>query len=75
VLIKITTLHILTIDGGYCIEGGVDFLNFWIFNILQLNLDRQKNSKTKVEKAFFFIFMSSYAEVCFFGQKSEKVTK
>jgi hypothetical protein len=39
--------------------GGVDFCIFWIFDLLQRNLDWQKNSKTKVEKAFFFIFMSS----------------
>jgi hypothetical protein len=54
--------------------GGVDFWMFWIFNILQLNLDWQKNSKTNVEKAFFFIFMSSYAEMSFWGKKREKVT-
>jgi hypothetical protein len=39
----------------YSTLGGVDFWIFWIFYLLQLNLDWQKNSKTKVEKAFFFI--------------------
>jgi hypothetical protein len=42
----------------YCIPGVVDF---WILDLLQLNLDWQKDSKTKVEKAFFLIFMSSFA--------------
>jgi hypothetical protein len=45
---------------------------FWIFNLLQLNLDRQKNSKTKIEKAFFFIFMPSYAEMSFLGPQKLK---
>jgi hypothetical protein len=41
-----------------------------------MNLDWQKNSKTKVEKAFSFIFMSSYPEMSFFGpKKREKVLK
>jgi hypothetical protein len=44
--------------------------DFWIFDLLQMNLGWQKNSQTKVEKAFFFIFMSSYAEMNFWGQKS-----
>jgi hypothetical protein len=39
--------------------GEVDFWISWIFNFLQLNLDWQKYSKTKVEKAFCFIFISS----------------
>jgi hypothetical protein len=54
---------------GYGVGGDV----FWIFDLLQLNLGWQKNSKAKVEKAFFFIFMSSYAEISFFRPK--KVTK
>jgi hypothetical protein len=29
----------------------------------------KNNSKTKVEKVFFFIFMSSYAEMSFFKRK------
>jgi hypothetical protein len=49
-----------------CITGVVDF---WIFDLLQLNLDWQKNSETKVEKGCFFIFMSSYAEMSFLGPK------
>jgi hypothetical protein len=32
----------------------------------------QNNSKTKVEKVFFFIFMSSFAEMSF---SREKITK
>jgi hypothetical protein len=42
------------------------------FNIKQLNLDWQKSSKTKVEKVIFFIFISSYAEINFWGPKKEK---
>jgi hypothetical protein len=43
--------------------GEVDFWIFWIFNFLQFAIDGKNNSKTKVEKVF--IFMSSYAEICF----------
>jgi hypothetical protein len=45
------------------IVGEVDFWIFWIFNFLQFAIDGKNNSKTKVEKVFFFIFMSSYAEM------------
>jgi hypothetical protein len=45
--------------------GEVDFWIFWIFNFLQFAIDGKNNSKTKVEKVFFFIFMSSYAEMSF----------
>jgi hypothetical protein len=39
---------------------------FWIFNFLQFAIDGKNNSKTEVEKVFFFyIFMSSYAEMSF----------
>jgi hypothetical protein len=38
---------------------------FGIFNFLQFAIDRKNNSKTIVEKGFFFIFMSSYAEMSF----------
>jgi hypothetical protein len=38
---------------------------FLIFNFLQFAIDGENNSKTKVEKVFFFIFMSSYAEMSF----------
>jgi hypothetical protein len=48
-----------------CVLGEVDFWIFWIFNFLQFAIDRKNNSKTKVEKVFFFIFMSSYAEMSF----------
>jgi hypothetical protein len=53
-----------------CLVGGVDF---WIFRaLLHLNLDWQKNSKTKVEKVFFFNCMSSYAEMSFWDPKKIK---
>jgi hypothetical protein len=38
-------------------------LNVLDFHFLQFAIDWQNNSKTKVEKMFFFIFMSSYAEM------------
>jgi uncharacterized protein (UPF0333 family) len=38
---------------------------FWIFNFLQFAIDGKNNSKKKVQKVFFFIFMSSYAEMSF----------
>jgi hypothetical protein len=42
--------------------GEVDFwIFFWIFKFLQFAIDGENHSKTKVEKVFFFIFMSSYA--------------
>jgi hypothetical protein len=46
--------------------GEVDFWIFWILNFLQFAMDGENNSKTKVEKGIFFIFMSSYAEMSFF---------
>jgi hypothetical protein len=45
--------------------GEVDFWIFWIFNFLQFAIDGKNNSKTKLEMVFFFIFMSSYAEISF----------
>jgi hypothetical protein len=45
--------------------GVVDFWIFWIFNCLQFAIDGKNNSKTQVEKMFFFIFMSSYEELSF----------
>jgi hypothetical protein len=45
---------------------------FLIFNILQFAIDGKNNSKTKEEKVFFFIFMSSYAEMRFLKQKITK---
>jgi hypothetical protein len=41
---------------------GSRFLNY---NFLQCAVDGKNNSKTKVQKVFFFIFMSSYAEMSF----------
>jgi hypothetical protein len=40
-------------------QGKSIFRFFWIFNFIQLVIDGKNNSKTKVEKVFFFIFMSS----------------
>jgi hypothetical protein len=48
---------------------GSRFLNY---NFLQFAVGGKNNSKTKVEKAFFFIFMSSYAEMRFLKQKITK---
>jgi hypothetical protein len=42
------------------------FLDFFGFSIsYSLQLMGENNSKTKVEKVFFFIFMSSYTEMSF----------
>jgi hypothetical protein len=57
------SLHIRR-SGGWAV-GEVDFWIFWIFNFLQFAIDGKNNSKTKVVKLFFFIFMSSYAEMSF----------
>jgi hypothetical protein len=51
------------------LSRGSRFLNY---NFLQFAVDGKNNSKTKVEKAFFFIFMSSYAEMRFLKQKITK---
>jgi hypothetical protein len=48
---------------------GSRFLNY---NFLQFAVDGKNNSKTKVEKVFFFLFMSSYAKMSFFKQKITK---
>jgi hypothetical protein len=54
-----------TLNSQY-IVGEVDFFYFFfIFNFLQFAVDGKNNSKTKVQKVFFFIFMSSYAEMSF----------
>jgi hypothetical protein len=39
---------------------------FLIFHFLQLAIDGKNNSKTTEEKVFFFIFMSSNADMSFF---------
>jgi hypothetical protein len=49
----------------HCVLGKVDFWIFWIFKFLQFKIDGKNNSKAKVEKVFFFIFMASYAEMIF----------
>jgi hypothetical protein len=53
--------------------GEVDFWIVWIFSYLQFAIDGKNNYKTKVEKVFFFIFMSSCAVMSFFLNK--KITK
>jgi hypothetical protein len=40
-----------------------------------ISLYWQKNSKFKVEKAFLFMFTSTYAEMSFWGPKSLKCHK
>jgi hypothetical protein len=45
---------------------------FFSYNFLQFAIDGKSNSKTKVEKVFIFIFMSSYAEMSFLKQKITK---
>jgi hypothetical protein len=59
-VINITTGKVSNLS---CAVGEVDFWIFWIFNFLQFAIDGKNNSKTKVEKVFFFIFMSSSAEM------------
>jgi hypothetical protein len=54
------------------IRGSRFLVFFWIFNFLQFEIDGKNNSKTKVEKVFFFIFMSSFAEMSFLKQKITK---
>jgi hypothetical protein len=46
----------------YLHSRGSQFLSY---NFLQSAIDGKNNSKTKVENAFFFIFMSSFAEMHF----------
>jgi hypothetical protein len=53
-------------------RGSRFWVFFWIFNFLQFEIDGKNNSKTKEEKVFFFIFMSSFAEVSFLKQKISK---
>jgi hypothetical protein len=55
--------------------GGVDFWLFLDFQYVTTELGLAKNSKIKEAKEFFLIFMSSYAEMSFRAQKSQKVTK
>jgi hypothetical protein len=39
------------------LDSGLGEVDFWIFNFLQFTIDGKNNSKTTVEKVFFFIFM------------------
>jgi hypothetical protein len=52
-------------QSGYALASIFGFFLF-IYNFLQFAIDWKNNSKTKVEKVFFFIFMSSCAEMSFF---------
>jgi hypothetical protein len=45
---------------------------FLSYNFLQSAIDGENNSKTKVENAFSFIFMSSFSEMRFYKQKITK---
>jgi hypothetical protein len=62
--------HFVHYNGGYlkmCKNARVGSLwgrgsRFFIYNFLQFAIHGKNNSKTKVEKVFFFIFMSSYAK-------------
>jgi hypothetical protein len=56
-----------------CSLGAVDFWIFWIFNFLQFAIDGKNNSKTKVANVFFFIFLSSYAEMSFLKIKNHQI--
>jgi hypothetical protein len=49
----------------------LDFLAFQC-STAEFDLDWQKNSKTNVEKAFFLIFISSYAKMSFWDPKKRK---
>jgi hypothetical protein len=63
----IATPHILEMCG--CEGSPIGEVNFLIFNFLKFAIDWKNNSKTKVEKVFFLIFMSSYAEMSFLKEK------
>jgi hypothetical protein len=54
-----------TFSARYFHTWALGEVHFWIFNFLQFAIDGKNNSKTKVEKVFFFILMSSYAEMRF----------
>jgi hypothetical protein len=56
-LCRVAICHVELVK-GLCLWGrGSRFLDFRIFEFL--NIFWQNNSKTKVEKVFFFLFMSS----------------
>jgi F0F1-type ATP synthase membrane subunit a len=48
---------------------GSRFLDFSDFQFLTTEFGMEKNSKNKVEKTFFFIFISSYSGMIFWGPK------
>jgi hypothetical protein len=68
-LSKATMIPTTNVSTLHMYNRGSRFLNH---NFLQFVVDGKNNSKTKVEKAFFFIFMSSYAEMRFLKQKITK---
>jgi hypothetical protein len=74
---KLFTVYGPKVQGkGYILAKGASLGNrgsrFLSYNFLQFAIDGKNNSKTKVEKVFFFIFMSSYAEMSFLKQKITK---
>jgi hypothetical protein len=50
-------------------------LHFLDFQYLTTEIGLVKEFKTKKEKAFFFILLSSSAEMSFWGSNKRKVTK
>jgi hypothetical protein len=68
-LSKATMIPTTNVSTLHMYNRGSRFLNH---NFLQFVVDGKNNSTTKVEKAFFFIFMSSYAEMRFLKQKITK---
>jgi hypothetical protein len=58
-----TQAMVLNTSLSVCTVGEVDFWICWIFYFLHFAIDVK--NKTKVEKVFFFIFMSSDEEMSF----------
>jgi hypothetical protein len=56
----------------HCTLYTVGEVDFWYSIFLQFAIDGENNSKTKVETVFFFIFMSSYAEMSLLKYKITK---
>jgi hypothetical protein len=68
------TISLLGTGAGHCGHWAVGDVEFFGFSIsYKWRLIGKTNSKTKVAKAFFFIFMSYYAEMSFFKEKNHKI--